>query len=136
MTAQIGWGFYNATSGTFGGSTPGGVLGTVTLSYTGSNGTWAGNFESSNLPALQAGTTYQVVVNSHDDASPENTGFSSEILTAAPSTSTSTQTTTSVSTAVSTVTETVQTIPSIVYAALAMLLILGLRIGLVIRVPR
>ena len=131
VTAKVGWGFYNVTSGTFGGSAPGGLIGTVALTYTGSNGTWTGQFESNNLPTLPAGATYQVVVDSHDGASPSNTGFVSEVLTSGAASSAQ-----SITTSVSTVTEAVETIPTVVYAALAMLLILGLIIGLIIRVPR
>ena len=126
VSALVGWGFYNATSGTFGGSAPGGTLGTVSLTYTGSNGTWTGQFESSDLPTLSAGTTFQVVVSAHDSASPSNTGSATEALSPAPAASAS----------ATTVTQAVETIPSVVYAALAILLILGVIIGYIMKVPR
>ena len=126
VSALVGWGFYNATSGTFGGSAPGGTLGTVSLTYTGSNGTWTGQFESSDLPTLSAGTTFQVVVSAHDSASPSNTGSATEALSPAPAASAS----------ATTVTQAVETIPSVVYAALAILLILGVIFGYIMKVPR
>jgi hypothetical protein len=130
VTAEVGWGFYNATSGTFGGSTPGGLIETVSMTYTGSNGTWTGQFESNDLPALSPGTTYLVVVASHDNASPANTGFGTEVLSSVPS-SAAVQTTST-----QTVTESVQSIPSEVYAGLVILLILGVIIGYIVKVPR
>lgn len=130
VTAEVGWGYYNETSGTFGGSVPGGLIGTVNMAYTGSNGTWEGQFESNSLPTLKGGATYLVVVASHDGASPANTGFATEVLSSAPSTA-SVQTTTTV-----TITLTLETIPSVVYAALAILLVLGVIIGYIVRVPR
>ena len=76
-TALVGWGFYNSTAGTFGGSkNPGGLIATVPLSYVaGSNGTWTGSLSVSNLPAIAAGSSYEVLVTSSDSASPANTGF-------------------------------------------------------------
>jgi hypothetical protein len=132
VTAQLGWGYYNKTSGTFGGTNPGGLVGTISMTYTGSNGTWSGQFESSNLPVPKAGTSYQVVVSSKDDASPANTGFGEAIL----SLTNATTTTATQTAATETVTQTVQTIPTIVYASLAILLILGVIIGYIVRVPR
>jgi hypothetical protein len=143
VTAQVGWGYYNVTSGTFGGSSPGALLGTVLMSYS-TNGTWTGQFLSNSLPALQGGSTYEVVVSAKDAASPANVGFAMENLAPATQGPTTTQTTTAVSTVVSTVAttttqnvvETVQAIPDLVYASLAILLILGVVIGYIVRVPR
>ena len=135
VTAQVGWGYYNSTSGTFGGAAPGGLLGTVLMTYTGSNGTWTGQFESNNLPKLQAGATYVVVVASHDAASPANTGFASEALSPGSATSQTTSSTTNTSNT-GAAPQPVQTIPSVVYAALAILLVLGVIIGYIVRVPR
>ena len=141
VTAQVGWGFYNVSSGTFGGSkSPGALIGTVLMTYSVSNKTWTGQFESSNLPTLPAGATYEVAVSSKDGASPANTGFS--IATLAPATAAtstgSTQTTTQsiVQTTTQSIVQTVQSIPTEVYAALVILLILGLLIGYIVRVPR
>ena len=147
VAAQVGWGFYNTTSGSFGGATAGGLLGTVLMTYTGSNGTWTGQFESNSLPSLPAGASYEVVVSSQDKASPPNTGFAISALTAGTS---QTTTVSSISTVVSTATsittvvsqstqqavQTVQSIPNIVYAALAILLVIGVLVGYIVRVPR
>ena len=131
VSTQVGWGYYNATSGTFGGKMPGGLLGDVPMTYTGANGTWTGQFVSSSLPKLPAGAAYVVVVTSKDGASPANTGFGMEILSPASSTVTTIQTTET-----QTATQTVQAIPDVVYAALAILLIIGVLIGYIVRVPR
>lgn len=76
-SALVGWGFYNSTSGTFGGSkNPGGLIARVPLSYVaGSNGTWTGTLNVSNLPAVATGSSYEVIVTSSDSASPANLGF-------------------------------------------------------------
>lgn len=140
VTAQVGWGFYNTTSGAFGGGkTTGALIGTVLMTYTGSNGTFTGQFVSNSLPTIPAGATYEVVVSSKDSASPTNTGLA--IANLAPTASVSTSTTlTSVSTLITTTTQTavqtVQSIPTVVYAALAILLILGVVIGYIVRVPK
>jgi len=131
VAAQVGWGYYNVTSGTFGGKMPGGLLGIVPMVYSGASGTWSGQFVSSSLPRLQAGTNYVVVISSKDNASPANTGFGMEALSQASST----VTTISI-TSTETATQTVQTIPDAVYAALVILLIVGLLIGYIVRVPR
>ncbi|HXW94265.1 MAG TPA: hypothetical protein VEJ19_00990 [Nitrososphaerales archaeon] len=139
VTAQVGWGFYNMTSGTFGGTkSPGALIGTVLMTY--SNKTWTGQFESNSLPTLPAGATFEVAVSSKDSASPVNAGFAIANLAPATATtsSTLTQTTTQsiVQTTTQSVVQTVQSIPTAVYAALVILLILGLLIGYIIRVPR
>jgi hypothetical protein len=142
VTAQVGWGFYNTTSGTFGGGkTAGALIGTVLMTYSGSNGTWSGQFQSSSLPTLPAGDTYEVMVSSKDSASPTNTGFAVANLaptTAVSSSATLTQTTVStlLTTTTQSIVQTVQSIPTIVYAALAILLIVGVVIGFVVRFPR
>ena len=109
----------------------GGLLGDIPMTYTGANGTWSGQFVSSSLPKLPAGASYLVVVNSKDGASPANTGFGSETLSPASSTVTIISTTTT-----ETTTQTVQTIPDAVYAALAILLIIGVLVGYIVRIPR
>jgi hypothetical protein len=148
VSAQVGWGFYNTTSGTFGGGkTTGALIGTVLMTYSGSNGTWTGQFVSNSLPTIPAGITFEVAVSSKDSASPVNTGFAiadvapaAAISTTTTVTQTSVSTATSVSTTLSTTTQsvitTVQSIPTAVYAALAILLIIGVIIGYVVRVPR
>jgi len=149
-TAIVGWGYWNATSGTFGGSTknPGGVIATVPLTYSGANGTWTGQFAGATLPTIPSGATYAVAVTSTDKASPPNMGqqvFSLAAASAPPgvattttvtSTSISTALSTAVSTATTTVSQTIQSIPTIVYAGLVIVLVLGLIIGMVMRIPR
>jgi hypothetical protein len=131
VSAQVGWGYYNVTSGTFGGKMPGALLGTVPMTYNGSSGAWTGQFASTSLPKLQPGITYEVVVNSKDGASPANTGFGMTSLSPGTAALTVLQTTTTV-----TATQTVQTIPDVVYASLAILLIVGVLIGYIVRVPK
>jgi hypothetical protein len=149
-TAIVGWGYWNATAHTFGGSAknPGGVIATVPLTYSGANGTWTGQFTGATLPTIPAGTTYAVAVTSTDKASPPNTGLQVASLAAASAppgvatttTVTSTSISSSVSTTVSMVTSTlsqmVQSIPTIAYAGMAIILVLGLIIGMVVRMPR
>lgn len=133
VTAQIGWGFYNMSSGTFGGDkSPGALIGTVLMTYSASNKTWAGQFESNSLPTLPAGATYEVAVSSRDSASPANTGFA--IANLAPATAATSSTLTLTST--QSIVETVQSIPTVVYAAFVILLILGLLIGYIVRIPQ
>jgi len=150
VTAVVGWGFWNATANTFGGSAknPGGVIGTVSLTYTGANGTWTGQFAGTTLPAIPAGTTYAMAVTSKDAASPPNAGLQVVSLSAASappgvattttvtSTSISSVISTTISIATTTVSQTIQSIPTIVYAGLVIVLVLGLIIGMVVRMPR
>ncbi|MGH9920803.1 MAG: hypothetical protein ACRD6W_18285, partial [Nitrososphaerales archaeon] len=145
VQAQVGYGYYNASALTFGGSAknPGTLLGTVAMTYTGANGTWTGQYVAGSLPALPAGTLFQMVVTSSDSASPPNTGLGTLSVApsvASPSGSTSTSSASSTSiliTSTSVVTTTVsqitQTIPTIAYAGMVILLALGLIIGLVLR---
>ena len=82
VTAMIGWGNFNATTNSFGGSRPGGLLASVQLTYSQDNGTWVGQV---NAPALPSGASgYKVVVVSSDNAAPANSG--SEILDMATAT--------------------------------------------------
>jgi hypothetical protein len=131
VAAQVGWGYYNATSGTFGGKMPGALIGTVSMTYTGSNGTWSGQFASTSLPTLSSGTTYVVVVSSKDGASPANTGLGIASLSPGAQAVTILPTTTT-----ETATQTIQTIPDIVYGALVILLIVGILIGYIVRLPK
>jgi hypothetical protein len=143
VTALVGWGFYNATSRSFGGKNPGGLIANVPMTYAGSNGVWTGKFNATSLPALQPGTNYEVIVSSTDKASPPNAG--SATLNLSPATvQTATATATAVSTAISTtistttqtVTQSVETIPTWAYAAMALLLVVGLAIGYVAKRPK
>jgi len=191
VNALVGYGAYNATTGTFGGgaANPGGVLGTVKLTNSnGVNGTWTGSFTvGATLPTLPAGASFALAITSSDKANPPNNGLQvmnlglaptpatgggtvstttvtapattttatvtiSGTQTITPSTSTTTATTTvtaatatttvtgAISTAISTTTQTIsqvtQSIPTIVYAGLVVLLIVGLVMGLLIRMPR
>ncbi len=143
INTLIGWGFYNTTSNSFGGAkTPGGLIAQVAMTYTGANGTWTGNYAPTALPSLQPGTNYVVVVSASDKASPPNTGFTE--MAVAPAaimnvTTTSTALSTSVSTVISTASATTQgvaNIPTDVFAGMAILLVVGLIIGYVMKVPR
>lgn len=182
VTATLGYGLWNTTTGAFGGGAknPGANIGTVTLTNTnGINGTWTGTYTfPSTLPALPTGTSFAVAVTSSDKANPPNTGLQVNNLglttapssagqtvtaTASGSTSTVTQTvsisgtqtitpststvtstvtsaSTSVSTSMSTTTATVSSvtssIPSIAYAGMVALLVVGVAIGLIVRMPR
>lgn len=150
VTAVIGWGSWNASAQTFGGSTknPGGVIGTVKLTYTGKNGTWTGQFAGATLPTIPANATYAVAVTSSDSASPPNTGIQviNLALASAPpgvattttvtSTSVSSLISTTISTATSTLSQVVQQIPTIVYAGIVIVLILGLIVGMLVTRPR
>ncbi len=138
VTALIGWGYYNATSGTFGGgNTVGGKIGQVALSYTGAGGIWEGNYTASSVPALTPGAAYEVVVSAKDDASPPNTGSGSVVLgpasgVAVSSTSLSSQTTTITTTS----TSTSASIPLWAYAGTTIALIVGVIVGVLARRPK
>jgi hypothetical protein len=125
VKAQVGYGYYNTTTGTFGGgaSNPGTLLGSVTMSYTGANGIWTGQYTSSSLPTLPAGQTYQVVVTSSDKASPPNTGMGT--LSVGPSTTPATTQTVTSTTSLG-----FQSISAISYSAMFILLLVGVMIGI------
>jgi len=76
VTALVGYGYYNATSNTFGSATkPGGTIANVNLAYSTATKLWTGTFNTGTLAALPTGvTTYTMIVASHDKASPANTG--------------------------------------------------------------
>jgi len=76
VSALVGYGYFNTTSNTFGSAkNPGGSIATVNLAYSTTTKLWTGTFNTGTLPALPTGvTTYTVIVNSHDSASPANLG--------------------------------------------------------------
>jgi len=148
VNALVGWGFYNATAGTFGG----GTIAKVPLTYVaGTNGTWAGNLNVSNLPGIPNGATYGMVITSSDAASPPNTGFTQLNVppatfapgSAAPTTVTQTTSTTVISTVTSgqtTITSTSSAPASstgvtfdLALAATVGTLIVGLLAGMIVR---
>ncbi|MDG6905048.1 MAG: hypothetical protein JRN20_04605 [Nitrososphaerota archaeon] len=136
VDAVVGWGYYNVTSGSFGSArNPGGQIAKVSLTYTGKNGVWEGNFSSNSVPAIKTGTSYEVVVNSQDKASPPNTGFAT--LSLAPASAqvvtTSTQATTS---GTQTPTSGFASIPVWAFAAETVALIVGVLIGFLARRPK
>jgi hypothetical protein len=134
VTALVGWGYYNATSGTFGGGkTAGGQIAQVTLTYTGANGIWEGNLSSTSIPAIKAGTAYEVVVSSKDDANPPNTGIATMVL--GPAAAQATTTSSSSSTTSSTETS-LTTIPVWAYAGTTIALIIGVIVGFLARKPK
>jgi len=149
FTTLVGWGPYNATSGAFGNSkVPGGLIATVPMTYSTATKMWTGQLNVGTLPKLVNATSYEVVVSSHDKASPPNTGFATlnlppatlQVTTGAATSistttavSTTTSTATSISTtffvAVSTSLQTVSTVPLLAYATMVVLLIVGLSFG-------
>jgi len=125
VIALVGYGFYNSTTGTFGGgSNQGGLIAKVELTYTGNGGIWTGTFDATSLPTLPAGTPYQVVVNAADDANPPNTGTAT--IPVLPATSSPTVTVTSTQTLAQ-----ANPLPSWAYAAMALLLLAGVGVGYV-----
>jgi len=111
VTALVGYGPYNATSGTFGAKNlPGGLIANVPMTYSTTTKTWSGALTIGTLPTLVNATAYSVVVSSHDKAQPPNTGFtnfavppvtavSTGSVTSTGSVSTTTATTTTTTTA-------------------------------------
>jgi len=148
VNAVVGWGYWNATAGTFGGSAknPGGVIGTAKLTNTnGKNGTWTGKFSvASSLPTIPAGASFAVAITSSDSANPPNSGlqvvsFGLAPAPQAPISTTVTSTSTSISSTTSTTTQTIsqvtQTIPTVAYAGMVVLLVIGLIMGLLVKMP-
>ena len=148
VMAHVGWGFYNATAGTFGGvNETGGLIANVPMTYTGQNGTWAGTLNLPNLPGLTAGSSYDEVDTSSDAASPTNTGLAIvqvPLATFAPGTATQPTVTQTVTGTQTTVTETAtgQTTTSastggitftLALAAAVGTLIVGLVAGIIVR---
>lgn len=146
VTANIGYGYFNASTKAYGGSAknPGTLLQAVAMTYSGANGTWTGQYTAASLPTLPAGQTIEVVVTSADKASPPNTGLATLNVapSLAPTTSTTSTTsappvtTTVTSSLVTTVSQITQAIPTIAYAGMVILLALGLIIGLILRMRR
>ncbi len=145
VNALLGWGFYNTTSNSFGrAKTPGGLIAQVPMTYTGANGTWTGKFNATSLPSLQTGTNFVLVLTAADKASPPNTGLA--LLTLPPATLQNVTTTaTAVSTLVSTVTSVSSAVSTVagaaglsteIFAGMAILLVVGLIIGYIMKVPR
>jgi hypothetical protein len=134
VTALVGWGYFNATSGAFGGgNTSGGQIAQVTMNYSGNNGTWVGSFSSTSIPAIKAGTAYEVVVSSKDKASPPNTGFAT--VNVAPAAAAVTTSSSSSSTSQSTTSTSLATIPLWAYAGTTIALIIGVIVGFLARKP-
>ena len=133
VSAIVGWGYYNDTSGTFGGGgNPGGEFAQVSMAYTGHKGVWEGNFTSNSVPAITPGSSYEIVVTSQDSATPPNTGFATVSL--GPS---SGQITTSTTTSQTSSTQSGSafsgTIPLWAFAGTTIALIVGVIIGFLAR---
>lgn len=128
VSAAIGWGFYNSTTGSFGGTkNPGGLITSTTLSYSGHNGTWTGKLEVSTLPSIPAKATYEVVVTASDKASPANAGMALvdvPLAASAPSTTTTTTQASSSAEALS---------PTVALLTAVGTLIVGLVVGVIVR---
>lgn len=113
VNVLVGWGYYNSTTGSFGGKTPGGLIAKVPMTYSGSTSTWVGSFAASSLPSLQAGTGFVVAVSARDAASPPNMGAS--VIALPPGA------------------QPAQGIPSIAYAGMAVFLLVGVVVGYLAR---
>ncbi|MDG6998968.1 MAG: hypothetical protein JRN15_07625 [Nitrososphaerota archaeon] len=149
VTVELGWGPYNTTTDTFGNSkSPGGIIATVPMTYSGTTKEWTGALNVGTLPKLVNASSYEIVVSSHDKASPTNTGFSMLNLPAAqqiaanPASDVVTTTATSVSTtffvAVSTSLRTISSVPMWAYAGMVIvvlvaLVIMGFTVGYLLR---
>ncbi|MBI2183891.1 MAG: hypothetical protein HYU39_02915 [Thaumarchaeota archaeon] len=76
VIAKLGWGFYNQTSKSFGGSNqaknPGGLIANVPLSYDQASGRWTGTYAAT---GSEPKGDYLLIVDSRDSASPPNTGI-------------------------------------------------------------
>jgi len=129
VKAQIGYGNFNTTINTFSsaaGQVPSALIGSVTMTYTGSNGVWTGQYTAPNsLPALPAGQTYKVAVTSADKASPPNTGLGTLSFGASNAPATTVSVTTTVSLGF-------QNVPYISYLLMIMLLVAGFVIGILL----
>ncbi len=129
VKASIGWGFYNTTTGTFGGGkSPGGLIASVPLSYSGHNGTWAATFKVPNLPSIAAGSSYEVVLTASDKASPANAGMA---LVDVPPAAFGPGTTTTVSQQSGTSAEPLS--PTVALLTAVGTLIVGLLVGVIVR---
>jgi hypothetical protein len=128
VKAEVGYGYFNATTDTFGGSSnnPGTLLGTVAMTYSGANGVWTGQYTASSLPNLPAGGTYQVVVTSSDKASPPNTGMGSLSVGTSTAPATTLTSTTTVSLGF-------QSVSAVSYSLMLMLLVVGVIIGVLLK---
>ena len=84
VTALLGWGFYNQTSGKFGGngSNAGGLEANIPLNYNASSGLWTASYK---VPNSLPSENYTVVILAKDSASPANTGISVLSLLPSPS---------------------------------------------------
>jgi hypothetical protein len=118
------------------------------MTYSNATKVWTGQFNVGTLPKLVNTSTYEVIVSSHDKASPANSGFATLHLpatlpvAASPATEVSTTTATSVSTtffvAVSTSLRTISAVPLWAYAGIVVivvftLLVLGVVVGYLLR---
>ncbi len=137
VSAEVGWGDYNVSSGTFGGGdNPGGQIAKVSMTYTGHNGVWEGNFTSNSVPSITPGLSYEIVVASKDDASPANTGFATLSLGPASGQAQTTTTTSHTSTSQSQTSTGVASIPLWAYAGTTIALIVGVIVGFLARRPK
>ena len=136
VTALVGWGYYNATSGTFGGvKNAGGEIALVKMTYTGKNGLWEGNFSSTSIPALTPGTAYEIVVSSKDGANPPNTGLTTLQVGVAAAQVTTNSSSSSTSSSTTSTSTSLATIPLWAYAGTTIALIIGVIVGFLARKP-
>lgn len=117
VTALLGWDFYNTTSNSFGSAkNPGGQIASLKLTYTGSKGIWSTPLTISSLPAIPAGTTYELILSANDGVPTPN---SANLMLAPPPATVQTTTTTSVSLATTTATSTATSIATSVSTAIS-----------------
>jgi len=135
VSALVGWGYYNTTTGSFGGKNPGALLSQITMTYNAKSHLWTGVFNATSLPALSTGTTFKVIISAKDKASPPNIGTASLSVSAAPQSSTqsTTQSTTQTTTSSQSTTTTTWGIPVWAYAATTITLVMGVIIGFIAR---
>ncbi len=137
VSALIGWGYYNATSGAFGGgNTTGGLIAQIPMTYTGQGGIWEANYTASAVPPVTPGTAYEVIVSAKDSASPPNTGLASVSLGPATAQAVSTSLSSSQSTTSSSGISTTTSIPLWAYPGTTIALIVGVIVGFLARRPK
>ncbi|MDG6905633.1 MAG: hypothetical protein JRN20_07610 [Nitrososphaerota archaeon] len=136
VNALVGWGYYNRTSGSFGGKLLGGLISQVSLNYNTKTHLWSGTFNTTSLPSLSGGNKFEVVITAKDAASPSNMGSSMLSLTAASASSTTQSSSISSNTTQSSGTSSTSSVIGIAvwaYAATTISLIIGVIVGFIAR---
>lgn len=120
VEAVLGWGFYNETSKTFGGSdlfaNPGGLIDTFELTYDSDSGLWINEYD---VTGLEPEGDYMTIFTARDKASVANSGTTRLMLATSPET-----------VEVEIVSE---VIPVWAYGGMGGLLVVGVIVGVLIR---